>query len=118
METDKEKSDGLVRDLFRWNDEVIAERTLYSAGYGQDEIDDMEDSVRKALMGTTNSSAPGPDGVSYRLIKAVRDTPLGEELISEVALHLLEGTIPAKWKEMRVVLIPKLWRDLTLTKNW
>ena len=96
---------------------MIAERTLDSAGYGQDEIDDMEDSVRKALVGTKNSSALGPDGVSYRLMKAVRDTPLGEELISEVALHLLEGTRPAKWKEMRVVLIPKPGRDLTLTEN-
>ena len=86
--------------------------------YGQDEIQVMEERVRRALMGTKNSSAPGPDGISYRLIKAVKDTPLGEELINEVAVQLLEGNIPDKWKEMRVVLIPKPGRDLTITKNW
>ena len=118
LETDEDKSEGLVRDLFRWNDEMVAERTLDSTEYGRVEIDDMEGRVREAPMGTRNSSAPRPDGISYRLIKAVRDTRLGEELIKEVALHLLEGTIPAKWKEMRVVLIPKPRRDVTLTKNW
>ena len=33
--------------------------------------------VLGALRGTKNNSAPGPDGVGYRLIKAVRDTHLG-----------------------------------------
>ena len=28
--------------------------------------------------------APGPDGISYMLIEAVRDTRLGRELIEEV----------------------------------
>ena len=48
---------------------------------------------RRALIGTKNSSASGPDGISYRLIKPVTDTPLGEELINEVADQPLEGTI-------------------------
>ena len=43
---------------------------------------------------------------------------MGEELVNEVAVQLLEGTIPDKWKAMRVVLIPKLGRDLTVTKSW
>ena len=51
--------------------------------------------VFTAIMGTKNSSAPGPDGVSYRLIKAVRDTPLGQGVMKEVAEGLLEGrTLP------------------------
>ena len=118
METDEQKADGLVRDLFGWNEESERKGPQESAEYGQDEIQDMEERVRRTLMGTQNSSALGTDGISYRLVKAIKDTPLGEELVNEVAVQFLEGTIPDKWKEMRVVLIPKPDRDLTVTKNW
>ena len=50
--------------------------------------------VEKALMGTKNSLAPGPDGISYRLIKAVKDAPLGQGVIKEVAESLLDGRTP------------------------
>ena len=86
--------------------------------YEREQINDMKDRVWWALMGTKNSSTPGPDGISYRLIKAIRDAPLWEKPISKVALHLLVVIIPTKWKEMRVVLIPKPGKDLTLSKNW
>ena len=74
--------------------------------------------VLAALGRTKNGSAPGPDGISYRLIKAVRDTRLGRELVDEVVDCLVHGVIPSAWREMRVVLIPKPGRDLTLTKSW
>ena len=118
LETDEQKAEGLVRDLFGWNEESEVEGPQESAEYGQDEIQDMEERVSRALMGTKNSSASGPDGISYRLINAVRDTTLGEELINEVAVQLLEGTIKERWKEMRVAQIPKPSRDLTVTRNW
>ena len=73
--------------------------------------------VEKALIGAKNSSAPGPDGVTYHLIKAVRDTPLGQRVIKEVAESLLEGRTPLEWREMSVVLIPKPGMDLTKTKS-
>ena len=73
--------------------------------------------MRQAWIRTKNSSVPEPDGVSYRLIKAVKDTVLGEELINEGAIQLLEGNILDKWKAMRVVLIPKPGRNLTIIKN-
>ena len=69
-------------------------------------------------MGTKNASAPGPDGISYRLSKVIKDTSLGEEPVNEVAVQLLGGTIPDEWKKIRVVLIPKSSRDLTVTNNW
>ena len=78
----------------------------------------LECSVRKALGGTKNGSAPGPDGISYRLIKAVRDTRLGRELIEEIVDNLWRGIIPDAWRQMRVVFIPKPGRDLTLARNW
>ena len=118
LEMDEQKSNRLVRDLFGCNDEMEEEGTLDLVAYRQEEIDYMEDKVQRALMGTMNFSAPEPDGISYRLIKGVRNTPLVAYLIWQVALYLLKGTIPTKWKKMRVVLIPMWGRDLTLTKNW
>ena len=60
----------------------------------------------------------GPDGIGYRLIKAVRDMRLGKEQVDEVVDNLVAGVIPPAWREMRVVFIPKPGRDLTLTKRW
>ena len=79
---------------------------------------ELELSVRRALGKTKNGSAPGPDGVGYRLIKAVRDTHLRHELVEAVVDNLARGVIPPAWREMRVVFIPKPGKDLTLAKNW
>ena len=52
------------------------------------------------------------------MIKAIRDTRLGNELLGEVVAALRGGYISDRWRDMRVVLIPKPGRDLTQTKNW
>ena len=80
--------------------------------------EEIESAVIHALGRTKNGSAPGPDGIGYRLIKPVRDTRLGWELIEEIVDNLAQGVIPPAWREMRVVFIPKPGRDLTLAKNW
>ena len=56
-------------------------------------VKEPEEKVRNALRGTSNRSAPGPDGIgiSYRFIKMVLDTRLGREVITEVATTLKEG---------------------------
>lgn len=74
--------------------------------------------VMGALMRTKNSFAPSTDRVRYRLIKAVHKTKLGAELRDDVGGCLMEGRVPPEWREIRVVLIQKPRRDLTLTKNW
>ena len=48
--TDGQKAEGLVRDLFGWNEESEGEGPQESVEYGQDEIQDMEERVRRALM--------------------------------------------------------------------
>ena len=120
MSSEKEKVEGLVRDLFRWGEGLIDLKGIETdqREWGVEEVEKMKALVEKALMGAKNSSAPGPDGVSYRLIKAVRDTPLGQGVIKEVVESLLEGRTPPEWREMRVVLIPKPGRDLIKTKSW
>jgi len=78
----------------------------------------MEELVRKALVGTSNRSAPGPNGIRYKLIKQVLDLKLGSELIGEVAENLINGRIPKEWQHSKVVMIPKPGKDNGKTKGW
>ena len=68
-------------------------------------------------MGTSNSSAPGPDGIRYKLIKATMKTKLGKELIKEIPENLEKGVIPTEWQHSEVVMIPKPSKDQSKTKG-
>ena len=81
-------------------------------------VEELEEKVREALRGTSNRSAPGPDGISYRFIKTVLDTKLGEEVVREVAESLKEGRIPEAWQNSKVVFIPKPNKDHKAAKGW
>ena len=74
--------------------------------------------ILSVIQGTSNKSAAGPHGIGYRLIKLVLRTRLSMELVELIADRLQRGIIPAEWKEMKMVMIPKPGWDLTLTKNW
>ena len=117
LESERDKGDGLVRDLF--GEEAAQVSVVVGGGeeypYSEDRVLEW---VRSALSGTKNNLAAGPDGVGYRMIKAVRVTKLGSEVLGEVVAALRGGYIPGRWREMRVVLIPKPGWDLTQTKNW
>ena len=117
LESAGEKVDALVRDLF--GEQAAQDAMDMGDGgecpYGTDEVMEW---VYDALSGTKNNSAAGLDGMGYRLSKAIRDTRLGSELLGEVVAALRGGYIPDRWRDMRVVLIPKPGRDLTQTKNW
>ena len=119
---EQEKMQGLVRDLFGWDEDRQPTTNIQCDervnGIGDNEKETMIEQVRKALSGTSNSSAPGPDGINYKLLKAIKDTRLGKEVLKEVTTNLIRGRIPSRWKEMRVALIPKPERDLTKTKSW
>ena len=117
LESEGDKVDGLVRDLCGEEaaQDTLGMREHKDCPYGADEVIEW---VHYALSGTKNNSAAGPDGVGYRLIKAVQDTRLGIELLGEVVAALRGGYIPDRWRDMRVVLIPKPARDMTQTKNW
>ena len=116
VDGDEEKVRFLVSDVFGTPSAVAP---VLARGWDRCPMsrEELECSVRKALGGTKNGSAPGPDGISYRLIKAVRDTRLGTELIEEVVDSLWKGIIPRAWRQIRVVFIPKPGRDLMLAKN-
>lgn len=71
-----------------------------------------------SLAGTKNTSVVGPDRLGYQLLKAVLGTRLGGEGLIVVVMALRSGHIHDQWRDMRVVLILQLDKDLTLTSNW
>ena len=74
--------------------------------------------VHIALSGTSNTSAPSPDGISYKTLKAANKTPLGRALMAQVAQQLAAGTVPTQWQDSQVVFIPKPGKDHTQLKDW
>ena len=80
-------------------------------------VEELEGKVREALRGTSNRSAPEPDGISYRFLKLVLDTKLGSEMVQEVAESLKEGRIPDAWQNSKVVFIPKPNKDHKAAKG-
>ena len=118
LDGDTEKVGSLVRDVFGL---LAADPEPWVGGglvadfpYSRVEVRGWE---LAALGRTKNGSAPGLDGIGYRLIKAVRDTRLGQELVDKVVDCLVHGVIPLAWREMRVVFIPRPGHDLALTKS-
>lgn len=69
--------------------------------------------VYTALSGTSNLSAPGPERISYKTIKAANKTPLVKALMDQVTYQLAAGTVPRQWQHSKVVFIPKPVKDHT-----
>ena len=78
----------------------------------------MEGDLREALQGTSNSSAPGPDGISYRFIKAIKDTVLGTLLFRQLASYIARGEIPTEFQLSKVMMIPKPGKNYKHMKGW
>ena len=118
-DTDNDKLQALVVRNFFTNDQAPVE-----VGAGEEGVawkystEKLEEKVREALWGTSNRSAPAPDGISYWFIKVVLDTRLGEEVVREVAESLKEGRIPEAWQNSKVVFIPKPNKDHKAAKEW
>jgi len=77
--------------------------------------------VLHALKKTRNDSAPGIDGVSWKLLKKLKDTRLGRavlEDIGQVAETKRLTRMPEKWRGMKMVMIPKPGKDHTAVKGW
>jgi len=74
--------------------------------------------MKEALSKTSNASALELDGISYRFIKAIMKTELGEELMDEVTENIQYGRILKQWQYSKVVMIPKPSKDYKTTKGW
>jgi Reverse transcriptase (RNA-dependent DNA polymerase) len=77
-----------------------------------------ESEIGVALADTSNSSAPGPTGHGYKLVKwAWEGAPIWFVLLFN--LCLLAGHHPRAWKSASIVVIPKLNKtDYSLPKSY
>jgi len=76
--------------------------------------------VWTALGKTKNNSAPGPDGVSWKLLKTIKNTPLGRAMVEDVS-QVVAGVgtkMPEEWREMKMVMLPKPGKDHERVKGW
>ena len=83
--------------------------------------DETRERVRRALMKTRNNSAPGRDGITWRLLKAIRDTRLGRVVLDDVGQMAEMGNGyygEEEWRGMTMVMIPKPGKDQSKVKGW
>jgi hypothetical protein len=66
-----------------------------------------EEEVRQGLDAIGDLKAPGADGMSSLFYKK-HWSIVGADVVGEVLNFLNNGSMPAKWNEMVVVLIPKV----------
>jgi len=75
--------------------------------------------ILQALSKTSNNSAPGPDGIFYRLLKILRDTPLGQAIINDIADNTDNPSQEnPPWRGLNMVIIPKPGKDHSSVKGW
>ena len=116
---EENRAEALEKARFLWQDRETEEEEEDgredAPGLGREEL---KDKVLDALSRTSNISALGRDGISYKIIKWANKSVLGEYLIDDVADNLMEGKIPKEWQNSKVVFIPKPNLDLALLKAW
>ena len=75
--------------------------------------------ILQALSKTSNNSTPGPDGISFRLLKIIKDTDLGQAVINDIAYNVdnPDHSSPP-WKALNMVMIPKPGKDHSSLQGW
>jgi len=118
-ETDEEKARAFIQHNLIT--EPAAPRTAVGLQRRQPVSEPARRRVEQALCRTRNNSAPGPDNISWKLLKAIRGTPLGKAIIEDVAQVTSEEhqtRIPEEWRELKMVMLPKPGKDHTKVKGW
>jgi len=83
--------------------------------------EEMRERVRRALMKTRNNSTPGPDGITWRLPKAIIDRRLGRAVLDDMGqtAELGNGYYGEEgWRNMTMVMIPKPGKEHSKVKGW
>ena len=100
LKTDEEKAKGLIRDHLVWNEEERKieeeEEKVEDEEVEEEALNVIVTKVEIALSEIQNSSAPSLDSISYRFIRMIKDTILGEIILEEVARNLMKGIMHKK----------------------
>lgn len=72
-----------------------------------------EAQVRAVLLTLNTKSAPGPDGITNKMLRNLDDKSIAHltEFFNE---HWKSGTVPEQWKSAKIILIPKPGKRLFL----
>ena len=96
----EDRAEALEKAHFVWQDREAEkeeeDRREDAPELGREEL---KDKVLDALSRTSDTSAPGPDGISYKMIKWANKSVLGEYLMDDVVDNLIEGKIPKEWQD-------------------
>jgi len=77
-------------------------------------IRDLSQNLRQ----TSNNSALGPDGISYRLLKIIQDSDLGKAIINDIAFNIAHPLPhPPPWEGPKMAMIPKPNKDHTTVQG-
>jgi len=72
--------------------------------------------VSAALATTKSDSSPGPDRITYGLLKLIKDTNLRQVLLNDITRCVDNIPVPEKWSDMVMLMIPKPGKDKTKMK--
>ena len=117
LETDEEKANHLALRNFKWTEEArVGEEEEVEARHWDRGL--LVEKIHTALQGTSNKSAPGPDGASYKLVKLAVKGPLEDALFEQITEELSNGIMPEEWQACKVVMIPKPGKDHREARVW
>ena len=118
-ETDEEKADAFIKH------NLITDPADARTAVGYQKREEVSESARRrveqALRHTKNNSAPGPDNISWKLLKTISGTMLGKAIIEDVAQVTSEDSItrmPEEWRKLKMIMLPKPGKDHTKVKGW
>jgi exonuclease III len=69
------------------------------------------------VLGTCGDSAPGPDGIAYKVYRKLWD-PIGPHLLNAWKYSLEIKNLPLDQRRSAITLLPKQGKDLTKIENW
>ena len=122
-ETDNQKAKAFIDHHFQGSEEdPVHDGFLCSMKGVPKQKDELMAKLHQALSNTNSNSTPGPDRISYCLLKQLKDTRLGTQIIGILADFLggkktiLSGT--GDGREITVVMIPKPGKDSSKAKGW
>ena len=122
-DTDDQKAQAFVKQHFQGSEEEQTHNGFLRSlkGLPKDRAK-LAELLWQALSKTNSHSTPGPDRISYRLLKLLKDTRLGTQTIDILAdfcsgrRTILSGL--GDGREITVVMIPKVGKDLNRAKGW
>lgn len=102
---EKDKLEKLIFKLFpRETEEMVDEETR--VGTWKDEWNISTSELCNVIRKKKRNTAPGPDGITLRMWRKVPGKMI-EKLTEIMNKFLREGNFPKKWKQAKLVLIPK-----------